>query len=106
MARPKKSNVGNGFEKKPRTLEQITQEYNQQCVLAGHKSRLLQSLNQDINRLEDEVKQHLDSAHALNNEGAKLQAALKLAAMKPTEAPVPAPMAQVQHQEAPSAQPN
>lgn len=91
MARPKKSNVGNGFQKN-RTIEQITAEYNQQCVLAGHKSRLLRAAHEQIIGLENEVKTHLEAANKLNTEGAKLQAALKLAQTQPLP-PQPTPTA-------------
>lgn len=85
MPRPKKSNVGNGFAKQPRTIEQVTQEYNHQCALAGHKSRLLKLGHSEIIKLEDEVKLHLEEAQRLNNEGAKLQAALKMAQPLPAQ---------------------
>lgn len=87
MSRPKKSNVGNGFEKKVRTIEQVTQDYNQECFMVGHKSRLLKQYSEDVVKLEDEIKEHLESIVRCNAEGMKLQAALKMA--QPQVGPAP-----------------
>lgn len=89
MARPKKSNVGNGFEKSPRTIEQVTNDYNSECCMVGHKSRLIKQCDEDIERLEAEIKAHLDTIVKLNAEGMKLQAVLRAAQPQVTPAQAP-----------------
>lgn len=68
----------NGFNPKPkqRTKKEVDNDYQMQAVLLGHKSRILANLQtqlkNEIERVENEIKEHLDKLLALNEEGMRL----------------------------------
>lgn len=73
-----------GIRPKNRTLDQINADYNFHAAQAGHKTRLIQ-------QIEQEVQAHLERLVSINAEAEKLPKEVKEAAVaKPvTEVPQP-----------------
>lgn len=61
-----------------RTKHEVDQDYSNQAVLLGHKSRVLAQVEAEAGRLKKEIQGHLDRLLELNLEGMKLPAEEKL----------------------------
>jgi uncharacterized coiled-coil protein SlyX len=57
-----------------RTRKEVDQDYSNQALLLGHKSRVLAQVKAEVERLEKEIKGHLDRLLELNQEGVALPA--------------------------------
>ena len=68
-----KSKVSKSFQSKPRTKEEIDQDYTKEAVWLGHKTRVLEQLHQDAQRLQAEMDEHTKKLITLNAEGMSLQ---------------------------------
>lgn len=54
-----------GLTPKVRTLEEINTQYNHHAVQYGHKTRIM-------NQLQEEIEQHMEQLYQLNKEGSAL----------------------------------
>ena len=54
-----------GFTNKSRTLQEINYDYNHHAAQAGHKTRV-------VSQLQDEIEQHIAALRDLNSEAEKL----------------------------------
>ncbi len=63
-----------GFQPKPRTVEEINKEYQQHAILLGHAVRLVQELQEQIDRLEAEQSEHLLAMRRANIAAKEIQA--------------------------------
>jgi len=55
-----------------RTRKDVDQEYSQQALLLGHKSRVLAQIKADFERVQGEINQHVAKLLELNKEGMSL----------------------------------
>lgn len=62
---------------KERTIEEVTKDYNIECFIAGHQTRLIHQWKTDIAKMEKEIDGHLANAIKFNNEAIELQKAQK-----------------------------
>ena len=72
----KKTKVENGFTKKPKTLEEVNQEYANLAATVGHKALLIantgkqiEELNTAIANAENDVKDSLEKMNVLQRQG-------------------------------------
>jgi hypothetical protein len=63
-----------GFAPKPRTKEQINQEYNQHAVMYGHDACMVAEANEHVERFLKSQDDHLKAMLALRQEASKLPA--------------------------------
>jgi hypothetical protein len=59
-------------EEKQRTRAEVDAEYSQVALLLGHKTRVLSQVKAEAERMEAEMKAHLEKLLELNVEGMKL----------------------------------
>lgn len=63
-----------GFEQKPRTREEINQEYNHHAVMLGHGATLIAEVEKNLETLQADQQRHLEATMRLRAEAAKLPA--------------------------------
>ncbi len=67
----KKKQKNLGFTEKPRTREEINQEYNHHAVMLGHNATLIAEVEKNLETLQADQQRHLEATMRLRVEASK-----------------------------------